>query len=99
MRSESNTDPSNNDRPMNMVGTSRHSLWKCLRMRIPDNLIINKRVSEVIANAQGRNVVKFVDANPDVEADLVIGADGIKSTAKRALCPEAKDDPYPPRYE
>ncbi|KAJ5739740.1 hypothetical protein N7533_012524 [Penicillium manginii] len=36
---------------------------------------------------------------PPVEADLVIGADGVRSTAKRALFPDATEDPYPPHYE
>ena len=96
---ESEACQSGDERPMHMVASSRHSLWKCLRMRIPDNVIVNKRISEVIANANNRNVVKFADGSPDVEADLVIGADGIKSTVKRALFPEANEDPYPPSYE
>lgn len=99
IRMESNPDESPNSRSMNMVASSRHSLWKCLRTRIPDHLIVSKRVSEVVAESDGRNVIKFADGSPAVEADLVVGADGIKSTVKRALFREAKDDPYPPRYE
>lgn len=99
IRMETKVRRSEDDQPMHMVGSSRHSLWKCLRMRIPDSAITNKGVLEVIANANGRNVVRFADGSPDVEADLIIGADGIRSTSKRALFPEAKEDPYPPRYE
>lgn len=99
IRMETKVRHAGDDRPMHMVASSRHSLWKCLRMRIPDNAIINRRVSEVVANANARNVVRFADGSPDVEVDLVIGADGIKSTVKRALFPEASEDPYPPRYE
>lgn len=99
IRMESNAAQPAGGRPMNMVGSSRHSLWKCLRMRIPDHFIINKRVSEVVAKSTGRNVIRFADGSPDIEADLVLGADGIKSTAKRALFQEEKNDPYPPRYE
>lgn len=84
---------------MHMVASSRHSLWRCLRLRVPDGLIVQKRVVEVFANAEGRNVVKFADGSPPVEADLVIGADGLKSTVKKALFPEAKEDPYPPHFE
>ncbi|PWY75369.1 putative extracellular salicylate hydroxylase/monooxygenase [Aspergillus heteromorphus CBS 117.55] len=85
--------------PMHLLGTSRHSLWRCLRVRIPDAVIVHKRVSGVVANPQGRNQVHFTDGSPSVEADLVIGADGLKSTVKRALFPEANEDPYPPHYE
>jgi 2-polyprenyl-6-methoxyphenol hydroxylase-like FAD-dependent oxidoreductase len=88
-----------NELLMHNLGISRHSFWRSLRVRIPDQAIINKRVSEVIASVDGRNIVKFVDDSPPVEADLVIGADGVKSSVKRALFPESKDDPYAPRYE
>lgn len=84
---------------MNTVSMSRHALWRCLRDRIPDDIIFNKRVSEVVANADGRNIVRFADGSPPIEADLVIGADGLKSTAKNALFQERNGDPYPPQYE
>lgn len=83
---------------MHMVATSRHSLWKALRSRVPDEHIVNKRISEVIACPSGRNIVRFGDGSSEVEADLVIGADGVRSIAKRALF-DSKEDPYPPQYE
>ena len=85
--------------PINSVSISRHAIWNCLRNRIPDGVIVKQRVSAVIANPDGRNIVKFADGSPDVEADLVLGADGLKSTVKMALFPEAKEDPFPPHYE
>ncbi|KAJ5390676.1 uncharacterized protein N7496_001744 [Penicillium cataractarum] len=84
---------------MHMVAASRHSFWQALRSRVPGEHIINKRISEVIAKSDGKNLIHFVDGSPSVEADLVIGADGVRSTAKRAIFPEAKEDPYPPNYE
>ncbi|KAI5459130.1 hypothetical protein BGZ63DRAFT_415784 [Mariannaea sp. PMI_226] len=84
---------------MHSVGCSRHLLWRCLRDRISDDHISNKRVLDVTANAQGKNIVRFADGSDPVEADLVIGADGVRSTAKRALFPESKEDPYLPNYE
>lgn len=84
---------------MHMVASSRHLLWKALRSRIPDEHIVNKRISEVIARPDGKNIVRFNDESPEIEADLVIGADGVRSTAKRALFPDSKEDPYPPHYE
>lgn len=85
--------------PMHMVGCSREWLWRCLRARIPDGDIVTKRVARVVANPDDRNTIYFADGSPADEADLVIGADGIKSVAKRALFPEAAEDPFPPHYE
>jgi 2-polyprenyl-6-methoxyphenol hydroxylase-like FAD-dependent oxidoreductase len=84
---------------MNVLASSRHSLWRCIRTRVPDEIIVNKRIAEVIAKPDGRNIVRFADGGVPVEADLVIGADGLKSTAKRALFPDVKGDVYPHQYE
>lgn len=88
---------------MNSVAMSRHSIWQCLRDRIPDDVIVNKQIAKVVPNGSpaGKNLVEFVDGSEPVEADLVIGADGLKSTVKRALfdVENAEDDPYPPKYE
>ncbi|PHH86990.1 hypothetical protein CDD83_9460 [Cordyceps sp. RAO-2017] len=84
---------------MHMVASSRHALWTCLRARIPDGAIVTKTVARVVARPEGRNLVVFADGSPPVEADLVIGADGVKSVAKHALFPEADQDPFPPQYE
>ncbi|CAI7617207.1 unnamed protein product [Penicillium glandicola] len=82
-----------------MLATSRHSLWAALRGRIPEHHIIHKRITQVIARSDERNLIHFADNSSPVEADLVIGADGVRGIAKRALFPDAKEDPYPPNYE
>ncbi|KHN98679.1 Aromatic-ring hydroxylase-like protein [Metarhizium album ARSEF 1941] len=88
---------------MNTVACSRHALWRQLRRRIPDDVIVTKRVSEVVARSDGLNVVSFVDGSPSAEADLVIGADGLKGLAKKAIFAGDGDgdttDPFPPHYE
>jgi 2-polyprenyl-6-methoxyphenol hydroxylase-like FAD-dependent oxidoreductase len=90
---------STDDRHMNMVASSRHSLWRCLRMRIPDNDIITKRISDISIQQDGPNTIFFADGSKSVDADLVLGADGLKSTVKRALFQEQTEDPFPPNYE
>ncbi|KAJ5683308.1 hypothetical protein N7462_006473 [Penicillium macrosclerotiorum] len=85
-------------RHLHTVASSRHTFWQALRSRIPEEKIINKRISDVIARPDGTNLVHFVDGSPSVEADLVIGADGVRSTAKRAIFP-GDEDTYPPHYE
>ncbi|KAF9892696.1 hypothetical protein FE257_001098 [Aspergillus nanangensis] len=84
---------------MHMVGSSRHSLWRCIQQRVPDRDIVTTRVSKVVANRHGRNEVHFADGSDSVEADLVIGADGVKGIVKRAIFPGEEEDPYPPQYE
>ncbi|KAJ5832120.1 hypothetical protein N7474_000431 [Penicillium riverlandense] len=99
MKPTPNDESGDDPEKMHMVACSRHSFWKALRTRIPDDRIINKKILEVVSHADKRNVIRFVDGSPPVEADLVIGADGIRSTAKRALFPDAEEEPYPPQYE
>lgn len=91
--------PSHEALGMHMVGSSRHNLWRCLRMRIPDEAIVTKRVSKVVASSEGRNQIYFEDNSDPVTADLVIGADGVKGIVKQALFPDSDDDQYPPHYE
>lgn len=86
-------------RPTHVLGCSRHAAWRALRARIPDDVVVTRKIAAVAASPDCRNVITFVDGSPSVEADLVIGADGLKSTARRALFPEAVEDPYPPQYE
>ncbi|GES66509.1 extracellular salicylate hydroxylase/monooxygenase [Aspergillus terreus] len=84
---------------MHMVGSSRHLLWQCFRQRIPDHDIVTKRVVKVVASRDGRNKIYLHGEDDPIDADLVIGADGVKGIAKRALFPDAQEDLYPPHYE
>lgn len=82
---------------MHQVGISRHVLWWNVRRRVPDVDVVCRRVVSVVANPDGRNVVHFMDGG-FVEADLVVGADGVKGVVKRSLF-GSSEDPYPPHYE
>ncbi|KAI9881246.1 MAG: hypothetical protein M1830_005532 [Pleopsidium flavum] len=77
---------------------SRQAIWDCLRDSISDDAITQKLVKEVSISANGRPRVKFFD-DSTVEADLVIGADGVKSIVKRTVTGDGKKDNYPPTYE
>ncbi|OJJ46302.1 hypothetical protein ASPZODRAFT_152483 [Penicilliopsis zonata CBS 506.65] len=89
------------DHPIESVSMSRHALWSCLKNRVPTDAFICKKVKWVTVNPNGRHVVHFADDSPPEEADLVIGADGLKSVVKKALfCSDpSSEDPYPPHYE
>ncbi|KAJ5634876.1 hypothetical protein N7528_002718 [Penicillium herquei] len=88
---------------VNSVAMSRHSIWQCLRDRIPDDVFVTKKIERVIPRGgpSGKHMITFKDGSEPVEADLVIGADGVKSTVKRAVfdAETPEDDPYPPQYE
>ncbi|KAL4968744.1 uncharacterized protein BDV14DRAFT_196559 [Aspergillus stella-maris] len=83
---------------VHLLGTSRHSLWASLRRRSPDGDIVTARVSRVVARDGGMNEVQFADGREPVEADLVIGADGIKGVTKDALFP-GEEGRLKPEYQ
>lgn len=89
------------DPPISSVSLSRHALWNTLRNRVPDAIIVNKRISRIVTYPDKRNAIKFEDGSPDAEADLILGADGLKSTAKKALFQQGdgNENPFPPHYE
>lgn len=86
------------DPVMNTVSISRHALWKCLRDRIPDDVIVNKKAYDILPG--GMSIVKCVGGTV-FGADLVIGADGLKSTVRNSLFRESggPGELYPPQYE
>lgn len=56
----------------------------------------NKRVAGVIPHPTQRNKVTFVDGSEPVYADLVVGADGLRSVVRQSLLDDEGDGP---RYE
>lgn len=79
---------------------SRQRLWDCLREHVPDKAIADRRtVSRVIYSQNQRPVIQFADGSPDLGADLVIGADGVKSVVKRLVTDDGNSDEYPAAFE
>ncbi|CAG8295554.1 unnamed protein product [Penicillium salamii] len=99
MSSSCSDNDTENPRTLHTVATSRHAFWRALCARVPPKHIVKKRICKIQTDPCGRNTIYFADGTLSVDADLVIGADGVKSTTKRALFPEAGADPYPPHYE
>ena len=86
--------------PLHTVMITRQAIWDALRDRVPDSAVLRKSVSRVFlgAHSQGPRI-QFADGSPVDEADLVVGADGVRSVVKRAVTGDGKIDSYPAIYE
>ncbi|WPH00028.1 Hypothetical protein R9X50_00285100 [Acrodontium crateriforme] len=63
----------------------REELWRVLRKRVPDEVVRRGKVVRIDLKGEGaRTRVRFEDGQ-DVEADLVVGADGIWSPTRKAM--------------
>lgn len=78
--------------PLKTTLISRQGLWNCLRDYVPDHVIVRKTVSAVTCGENQHPRVAFADGSPDEEADLVLGADGVRSVAKSAVLGGRRDD-------
>ncbi|MCJ1272049.1 hypothetical protein MMC22_011956 [Lobaria immixta] len=86
--------------PLQTVLITRQALWNLLRDRVPDSALERKRVSRVICANDQRPRISFADGSPDGEADLVVGADGVRSIAKSAVLPaDGASDKHNAVYE
>lgn len=96
---------SRDEPPMTGVMISRQALWNSLRERVEDRAISTKEVIAVIAHpGSQRNVISFADASPDEHADLVIGADGLRSVVRKAIFRDGEvkgneEERFPAHYE
>ena len=88
--------PSTDGRGHCCIASSRHGLWRCLSKAVGADAIEIKKVVRVIPRA-GHQCPKvlFKDGGEEV-ADLIIGADGVKSVVKDGIFSESE---YRPIYE
>ena len=84
---------------MKMVMISRDVFWRLLRRRVPEDVVVGKKVIEVRTD-DARPRLVFSDREEE-STDLVIGADGIWSTVRRAIFHAQGEQPYQylPQYE
>ncbi|KAL8738181.1 MAG: hypothetical protein Q9181_000994 [Wetmoreana brouardii] len=88
------------DPELHTVLISRQRLWDCLRAHVPDSAIVDRKiVCGVHYNKDGRPAIQFADETPDLDADLIIGADGAKSVVKRAVTGDGKIDEQPAVFD
>ncbi|KAI1759335.1 hypothetical protein GGR53DRAFT_513875 [Hypoxylon sp. FL1150] len=81
---------------LDVLPISRPYLINCLQDALPAGSVIYKKVARVITHQGRKPVVQFEDGSSDETADLVVGADGIRSSVRRDLFGE--DEQYRPKY-
>ncbi|KAI1400462.1 hypothetical protein F4819DRAFT_366183 [Hypoxylon fuscum] len=70
---------------VDVLPISRPFLINCLQDTLPEGSVVYKKVVRVLGQQGCKPVVQFEDGSPDESADLVVGADGIRSTVRRDL--------------
>lgn len=86
--------------PIHTILISRQGIWSALRERVPDHVIVRKTVSGITCGDNQHPRISFADGSPEVEADLVIGADGVRSVAQKAILGDSdKGNAYSAVYE
>lgn len=79
------------------ISCPRYELWKCLHEVVGEDKIQYRKVVHV--DLDGRKpIVRFADGGEE-DADLVIGADGVRSVVKRAIFGDEDERLYAPHYE
>jgi len=85
--------------PLHTLLISRQLFWETLRSKVPDDVVVHANIAKVQCHGSQRPRVVFADGAPDVEADLVIGADGVRSIVQRAVTGDGKEDQQPAIFE
>lgn len=80
---------------LGLLPVSRPLLIKCLVDALGQDRVIFRSVSKVVTSPGIRPEVHFDDGSPET-ADLVVGADGIRSPIRRCLFGD--DEAYRPRF-
>lgn len=79
------------------ISCPRHELWRCLYEVVGKENVQHREVVGVDLEAD-RSVIRFADGTSKI-ADLVIGADGVRSVVKQAIFGKEDEKSYAPIYE
>ena len=77
---------------------SRQALWEEIRETIPDEAIMRRKAKGIQWNGEGKPVIEFDDDSKE-SADLIIGADGVRSVARGAVLGGDEEGKYDAIYE
>lgn len=79
------------------ISCPRYGLWECLHEVVGEDKIQHRKVIAVELDGE-KPLVKFADGGQE-DADLVIGADGVRSVVKRGIFGAENEHAYAPHYE
>ena len=79
------------------ISCPRYALWKCLLEVVGEDKITYQKIVNVELWGK-KPIVKFACGGEEA-ADLVVGADGVRSVVKKAIFGEENEDKYAPIYE
>jgi 2-polyprenyl-6-methoxyphenol hydroxylase-like FAD-dependent oxidoreductase len=80
------------------VAISRHGTWKMFMGAVPEDRVVYRKIVEVFVSENGKPAVKFADGDQVEEADLLIGADGVRSVVKKGLFRDENKTKFAPIY-
>ena len=87
------------DSPISTIMISRQAFWSILLKYVVakdgKEVIQQKKVTELfipVESSEEKTIIKFADGSEEA-ADLVIGADGLRSVVRKAMC---QPEPQPP---
>ena len=79
------------------ISCPRESLRQCLHQVVGEDKIKYRKVVKVDLSGK-RPLARFADGGEE-DADLIVGADGVRSIIKKAVFGQDNDNEYAPRYE
>ena len=89
---------SKDDPPVPMVLSSRQGIWDCVNAKVPDSDVRRGVAVSKVEKRDDLPLQVYLDDGSSLDADLVIGADGVNSTVKSAILGDLAPK-YPPSYE
>jgi 2-polyprenyl-6-methoxyphenol hydroxylase-like FAD-dependent oxidoreductase len=78
---------------LDVLPISRPFLVECLQAHLPEDAVIYKTISQVVIREGQKPIIRFEDGSPDETADLIIGADGIRSIVRQGIFTEHGEIP------
>ena len=79
------------------ISCPREGLRRCLHQIVGKDQIEYRKVTRVDLTGK-KPIVEFADGGKE-DADLIVGADGVRSIIKKAIFEDDHEDRYAPRYE